>query len=219
LLKTQALELAMRIAILGAGNVGGGFARAATAAGHDVVLTAAHPEKAQAVAAEIGAEAAGTNAAAVDGAQVVVLAVPGSAAPAVAAEIAPAAGGSVIVDATNPLNESFSDLAVEGVSGAEDVQRAASGVPVVKAFNTVFAGRYGNATENGSPLQVLLAGDDADAKARVGGLAESLGFAAVDAGSLRFARTLEELAFLNITLNATKGWSWQSHFQLVGPTC
>ena len=35
---------------------------------------------------------------------------------------------------------------------------------------------------------------------------------------LRFARTLEELAFLNITLNAGNGWVWQNHFQLVGPT-
>ena len=48
----------MRIAIIGAGNVGGGLGRAAVAAGHDVVITAAHPEKAQAVAAEIGAQSA-----------------------------------------------------------------------------------------------------------------------------------------------------------------
>ena len=48
----------MRIAVIGAGNVGGGLGRAAVAAGHDVVVTAAHPEKAQAVAAEIGAQSA-----------------------------------------------------------------------------------------------------------------------------------------------------------------
>jgi predicted dinucleotide-binding enzyme len=47
----------MRIAVIGAGNVGGGLARAATQAGHDVVIGAAHPEKAQAVAAEVGATA------------------------------------------------------------------------------------------------------------------------------------------------------------------
>ena len=46
----------MRIAVIGAGNVGGGFSRAAVAAGHDVVLTAAHPEKARAVATEVGAQ-------------------------------------------------------------------------------------------------------------------------------------------------------------------
>jgi 8-hydroxy-5-deazaflavin:NADPH oxidoreductase len=42
--------------------------------------------------------------------------------------------------------------------------------------------------------------------------------APIDAGGLRFARTLEELAFLNISLNAANGWAWQSAWQLVGPT-
>ena len=91
-------------------------------------------------------------------------------------------------------------------------------MPVVKAFNTVFAGRYAAPTENGESLQVLLAGDDADARARVAELATSLGFAPIDAGGLRQARALEEMAFLNITLNATNGWAWQSAWQLVGPT-
>ena len=48
----------MRIAVIGAGNVGGGFSRAAVAAGHDVVISAAHPEKAQALASRVGAQAA-----------------------------------------------------------------------------------------------------------------------------------------------------------------
>jgi 8-hydroxy-5-deazaflavin:NADPH oxidoreductase len=208
----------MRIAIIGAGNVGGGFARAAVAAGHEIVLSATHAEKADAVAAQSGARAAASNAAAVEGAQMVVLAVPGTAAPAVVAELAPALQNAVVVDATNPLNASFSGLDVTGVSGAEDVQQAAGSVPVVKAFNTVFASRYAAPTENGEALQVLMAGDDADAKARVADVATSLGFAPVDAGGVRLARALEEMAFLNITLNATNGWAWQSAWQLVGPT-
>ena len=208
----------MRIAIIGAGNVGGGFARAAVAAGHEVVISATHAKKAEAVAAETGARAVASNVDAVQGAQVVVLAVPGTAAPAVATELAPALQDAVIVDATNPLNASFSGLDVTGVSGAEDVAQAARSVPVVKAFNTVFASRYAAPTENGEPLQVLLAGDDAAAKTRVAEVATSLGFTPMDAGGIRLARALEEMAFLNITLNATNGWAWQSAWQLVGPT-
>jgi predicted dinucleotide-binding enzyme len=208
----------MRIAVIGAGNVGGGFSRAAVAAGPDVVISAAHPEKAQAVAAEVGAQAADSNTAAVQGAQVVVLAVPGTAAPTVVAELAPVLGGAVVVDATNPLNATFDGLAIEGISGAEAVQRAAGSTPVVKAFNTVFASRYATPAEQGSPLTVLVAGDDAAARGTVAELATSLGFAPVEAPSLRFARTLEELAFLNIALNAGNGWVWQDHFQIVGPT-
>jgi hypothetical protein len=182
------------------------------------VLSAASPEKAEAVAAEIGARSAATNAAAVDGAEVVLLAVPGTTASSVAAEVASSLSGAVIVDATNPLNETYSDLSIAGTSGAEAVQQSAGAVPVVKAFNTIFASRHAAPTEGGRPLQVLVAGDDAEAKARVADLASSLGFAPVDAGGLRLARSLEEIAFLNITLNATKGWAWQSAFQLVGPT-
>src|SRR5215211_4411993 len=138
----------MRIAIMGVGNVGSGFGRAAVQAGHDVVLAAVHLEKARSVAEEIGATAAESNAAAVEGARAVVLAVPASVAPAIAAEVASAlAPGAVVIDATNPLNETFSDLAVEGTSGAEDVQNRAGGAPVVKAFNTVFASRYPSPTE------------------------------------------------------------------------
>lgn len=143
----------MRIAVIGAGNVGGGFARAAVAAGHEVVVTAAHADKAEGVAAESGARAAASNLSAVEGAQVVVLAVPGTVAPAVVAELAPALQDAVVVDATNPLNASFSGLDVTGISGAEDVQQAAGSVPVVKAFNTVFASRYAAPTENGEPCR------------------------------------------------------------------
>ena len=208
----------MRIAVIGAGNVGGGFSRAAVAAGHDVVISAAHPEKAQALAAEVGARAAESNTAAAQGADVVLLAVPGTAAPAVAAELAPVLNGGIVVDATNPLNATYSDLEFEGNSGADAVQQAVGSKPVVKAFNTVFASRYAAPTEQGTPLQVVIAGDDAAARSAVAQLAGSLGFVPVEAPGLRFARTLEEIAFLNITLNATNGWAWQSAFQLVGPT-
>ena len=119
----------MRIAVIGAGNVGGGFSRAAVAAGHDVVISAAHPEKAQALAAEVGAQAAESNTAAVQGAQVVILAIPAAGAAAVAAEVAPVASGAVIVDATNPLNATFDGLAIEGISGADAVQQAAGRHP------------------------------------------------------------------------------------------
>ena len=208
----------MKIAVVGAGNVGASFARAAVAAGHTVTLSAASAEKAAAVAAEVGAAAAVSNAAAVVDADLVFLAVPHAALAAVAADIREAAAGIPVVDATNPLNDTYTDLAIEGVSGAEDLQALLPGSPVVKAFNTVFASRYGTPTEDGRALPAFIAGDDAGAKATVGALATSLGFQTLDVGGLRQARGLEELAFLNIGLNAANGWSWQSAWTLVGPT-
>lgn len=207
----------MNIAILGAGNVGGGLAAAATAAGHDVVVSATDPASAQQTAAKAGARAAGSNAEAVQSADVVVLAVPHGAVAGIVTELGDALTGKVVVDATNPLDDTYSDLTTSGVSAAEQLQQQLPGATVVKALNTVFASRYADPTEEGKPLDALLAGDDAGAKSTVASLVGSLGLRPVDAGSLRMARTLEELAFLNISLNASHGWSWQSAFRLVGP--
>jgi 8-hydroxy-5-deazaflavin:NADPH oxidoreductase len=104
-----------------------------------------------------------------------------------------------------------------GASAAEELQRQLPGARVVKALNTVFASRYANPTEGGRPLDALVAGDDSAAKSTASALVESLGCRAVDAGGLRMARTLEEPAFLNISLNAANGWTWQSAFRLAGP--
>lgn len=207
----------MNIAIIGAGNVGGGLAAAATKAGHGVVISASTPTNAQDTAAQAGAKAAGSNAEAVKGADVVVLAVPHGAVAHVVADLGADLDGKTVVDATNPLNDTYSDLTTSGVSAAEALQQQAPGAKVVKALNTVFASRYANPTEDGQPLDAFLAGDDAAAKTQVAELVASLGLRPVDLGGLRMARTLEELAFANISLNAANGWAWQSAFRLVGP--
>ena len=207
----------MKIAIIGAGNVGGALAAASTKAGHQVVLAAADPAHAEQAAQAAGATAAASNAEAVHGADVVVLAVPGSAVAAVTAELGAALDGKTVVDSTNPLNDTYTGLTTTGVSAAELLQEQAPGAKVVKAFNTIFAGRHASPTENGEPLDAFLAGDDTAAKTQVADLATSLGYRVVDAGGLRMARSLEEMAFLNISLNAGNGWSWQSGWKLVGP--
>jgi NADPH-dependent F420 reductase len=208
----------MRIAIIGAGNVGGGVAAAAVKAGHDVVLSAADAASASRTAASTGASAAGNNVEAVKGADLVLLAVPHSTVSSVVTELADALAGTTLVDATNPLNDTYSDLTTSGVSAAEQLQQLVPGASVVKAFNTILASRHAAPTEEGVPLDAFLAGDDTSAKARTAEFAESLGYRAVDAGGLRMARSLEEMAFLNISLNARNGWSWQSGWKLVGPT-
>jgi NADPH-dependent F420 reductase len=209
----------MRIGIIGVGNVGAGLSRAAVAAGHSVALSAAHPDRAAAVAAATGASAEASNAEVAKASDLIVLAVPYGAVAEVAADLAPVVAGKIVIDATNPLNESFSDLVVDTTtSGGEAVAQQLPGASVVKAFNTVLASRLGSPSEQGAPLDAYYAGDDADAKAVVGEFAESLGFRPVDAGSLRMSRALEEMALLNIVLNASNGWAWQSGWKLVGPT-
>ena len=206
----------MRIAVLGAGNVGTALATAAVRAGHDVRITASMPEHAATAATATGATAVDSNSEAVRGVDLVVLAVPGRETSTVATEITGHLLGLVVVDATNPLAETGGDLSLTGISGAADIQARISDAVVVKAFNTIFAARYAAPAEDGQPLDVLIAGDDADAKAVVAAFAASLGFRALDVGGMRFARSLEEMALVNIAMNAANGWPWRSAWRLVG---
>ncbi|MBA2443997.1 MAG: NADPH-dependent F420 reductase [Nocardioidaceae bacterium] len=209
----------MRIAIIGAGNVGAALAQASIKAGHEVTISAAGAEHAEAVAKQSGATAAASNIEAVQAGDAIVLAVPHAATSAIADELAYALSGKIVIDATNPLNETFTGLVTEGgVSAAESLQERLPDANVVKAFNTIVAGRHSTPTQDGESLDAFIAGDDDEAKSKVADFASSLGYRVIDAGSLRMARSLEEMAFLNITLNASNGWPWQSAWKLVGPT-
>jgi 8-hydroxy-5-deazaflavin:NADPH oxidoreductase len=201
----------MRVAIIGAGNVGKALATSITRAGHDVTITAKHTEHAQAAAEQAGAIAAASNVAAVTDADVVILAVPFSGAgEEVAAEIRDEVAGKTVVDVTNPLTADYSGLATD-TSAAEEFQRQLPDASVVKAFNTIFASNQANPTPD---IDGYVAADDEKAKQRVISLVESMGFTPLDVGPLSSARFLEGMAFLNIGLNAQNGWSWTSAWKL-----
>jgi predicted dinucleotide-binding enzyme len=208
----------MRIAIVGAGNVGSAVARGVAKAGHSVTVTATDPAHAQSVAEQVGGTAAASVADAARDADAVVLAVPWGAVPEVAGQLGDAAAGKVVIDATNPMKADFSGLAVTDRSGAEELQARLPGAPVVKAFNTVFAANQADPAVDGVVLDGFYAGDDARAKETVRDLLAAIGYRPVDAGPLAAALALEHMAFLNIGLNAAHGWSWQSGWKLVGPT-
>ena len=207
----------MKIFVIGAGNVGGGQIRLAIKAGHQVSVFAEPSEQLVELIAETGATHVNSIAEGAKGVDLVYLAIPASAVATVAAELKPVIGNAVLIDGTNPLNATFSDLEYKGESGAADLQALLPEVKVVKAFNTVFAGRYGNPAQHGHALQVFIAGNDDGANEKVAEYAKSLSFDPVILGGLRFAKSMEELAFLNIAFNATKGLSWQSAWSLTGP--
>lgn len=205
----------MKVAIIGAGNVGKALGTSLTRAGHEVTITASNLASAEAAASEIGAQPVASNVDAVTGSDVVILAVPyASAGAQVAAEIADAATGRVVIDATNPIKADFSGLATTETSGAERFQQLLPGASVVKAFNTVLAANQADAQAAGTPIDGYVAGDDAAAKRTVLALVESIGLEPLDVGPLRAARTLEAMAYLNIGLNATNGWGWTSAWRL-----
>ena len=207
----------MNIAIIGAGNVGRALATSALRSGHSVTVSSASGDTAAKLAEETGAKAAASNRAAAEGAELVVLAVPYAAIVDVLDDVGPALAGKIVVDATNPLKADGSGLAVEGTSGAEKIQARLPQSRVVKAFNMQLAARQTDPRIAGLNVDGFVAGDDDEAKAVVLGLVKAIGFNPIDAGPLAMARTLEAMAFLNISLQVRNNWSWQAGWKLVGP--
>ena len=192
----------MKVTVIGAGNMGAGFVKQLTAAGHQVSVTARSAEKAQAVAvANPGASAiAVANAAA--SADVFVLAT-GYGDAVDALKSVGDLSGKVVIDITNPLTADYMGLTLgHSTSAAEEIAKALPGVEIVKGFNTVFAQVLAEGANfgNGQSVTVFVASDSNRAKQTAKALAESMGFATVDAGGLKNARYLEPLAGLNIYL-------------------
>jgi predicted dinucleotide-binding enzyme len=204
----------MRIAIIGAGNVGGALGTRWTQRGHEVVFGSRdpHSEKMQKLLAATGAGAAGIRDAVADAA-VVVLATPWDATQGCIV----AAGdltGKIVLDATNPLQNMQLALG-HTTSAAEQVTVWADGAAVVKAFNSTGAGNMLNPDYAGQKPTMFLCGNNASAKQVIGGLIEEIGFEAVDAGPLTSARYLEPLAALWITLAYAQGLGPNIAFKLL----
>ena len=207
----------MNIAIIGAGNVGRALATSAIRTGHSVTVSSASGDTARKLAEETGAKAATSNRAGAEGAELVVLAVPYTAMVDLLDDVGPALAGKIVVDATNPLKADYSGLAVEGTSGAEEIQARLPQSRVIKAFNTQFASRQTDPRIAGLSVDGFVAGDDEEAKAVVLDLVKGMGFNPIDAGQLAMSRALEAMAFLNISLQIKNDWSWQAGWKLVGP--
>ena len=191
------------ISIIGLGNMASALADRAVAGGNAVEIIGRDPAKANELAAALGGATVGTAGTAPAG-DIVILAVPYASAAAVVSQYGDALHGKVIVDITNPITpDSKGFVTPDGSSGAQEIAKAApAGANVVKAFNTLFSDVLAAGPAEGRPLDVFIAGDDAQAKARVSAFIESLGLRPMDTGQLPMARALENVALLQLGLVA-----------------
>ena len=188
-----------RVSIIGTGNMGQAIAALAAKGGNSVELIGS---------ADTDKQVTG---------DVVVLAVYYPAVADVLATRGESLAGKVVVDITNPLDlATFDSLTVPADgSAAAEIAAALPQSRVLKAFNTTLAGTLAAGSVGPLPTTVLIAGDDADAKSLLAGIVTAGGLRAVDAGSLRRARELEALGFLQLTLAAGEKISWTGGFGLV----
>ena len=211
----------MKLAIIGAGNVGGTLGSAwATKGGHEVFFGVRSPnsDKTQALVDALGGKArAGTAAEAVAFGEMIVLATPWTATEAAIRSMGDL-NGRTILDATNPLAMGPDGLGLEighSISAGEKVQGWAKGASVFKTLNTTGFGNMANPVFHGVKSVMFVAGDDTAKKPKVIELVAALGFEVVDAGPLRNARLLEAHAMLWIELALKRGLGRDWAFALV----
>lgn len=190
------------ISIIGSGGMAAAIGGLAASAGHTVEVMSRDAARARALAGQFGTGATtGTFGAAPVG-EMVVLAVPYSVVLDVVKQYGQALAGKLLVDITNPVDSAFTSFVTPKDScGAQEIAKAApADANVVKAFNTQFSHVLAAGPVDGQPLDVFLAGDDSQAKARVSAFIESLGLRAMDIGQLPMARTLEHMCLLSLGL-------------------
>ena len=214
----------MNVTIIGAGNMGRGIGTRLLSGGHSVTLVDREPESATALAEQLASSA--KNGAMVQTAafgspiedQVVILAVPFGATSSIIEQYDSKLSGKTVVDISNPLNPTYDGLAVPaGTSAAEEIAKEVpNGTKVIKAFNTIFAGTLEKGEVDNKPLDILIAGDDAEAKSKVAELIKDGGLRPIDTGPLSRARQLEGIGFLHITLQKTLATNWKSTVKILG---
>jgi hypothetical protein len=201
----------MRIGILGSGQVGQALARGYARHGHEVRIGTRQ--------AEVAGLPTGSPAQVADGAELVVLAVRGSAAVDLVRSLAGELDGKVLVDATNPLDAAAGAPRLfvgHTDSLGEQVQRAAAGARVVKAYNTVGNALMVDPRLPGGPPSMFIGGDDEAAKATVAGLLRDTGWDVVDLGGIEASRWLEPMCMAWVAHGVRTG-TWGHAFRLLRP--
>src|ERR1700722_1217830 len=191
------------ISIIGSGNMASAIGALAVKGGNAVEVMGRDAAKAAALASALGNGAtAGTWGAAPAG-DIVILAVLFANAAPVVSQYGDALAGKIIVDITTPFNASATGLAIpDDTSIAQMVAEAApASAHVVKAFNTLFR----DVLATGGPLDVFMAGDDAQAKASLSVFITSLGLRSQDTGDLSMAHWLEGAGLLGVGVGRGAG--------------
>jgi len=186
------------ISIIGTGNMARTIGTLAVAGGNTVEVIGRDRSKAAALAEALGGRATTGEFGTVPAGDIVIVAVLYADVVPVVRRYGNALAGKVIVDISNPFNATADGLAIpESTSVAEEVVHVAPpGASVVKAFNTIF----GVALAKGRPLDVFIAGDDAQTKADVAEFVRSLDLRPLDVGGLHMAHWLEGMGLIAVGL-------------------
>ena len=192
----------MRIAVIGAGNVGGSLGRGWSKRGHQVRYGVPNPAD-----AKYRDLPAATPAVAAADADAIVLATPWPATEAAVRGLGDLSG-RLVIDCTNPLGMGADGLGLvvgHSISGGELIAQWGAPAAVFKTFNTTGFNNMADLSGYSVTPVMFVAGDDSARKPAVLDLVRDIGFEAIDAGPLQIARLLEPFGMLWIDQALNRG--------------
>jgi len=202
-------HLLITIAVIGGtGPEGTGLALRWARAGYRVIIGSRSVEKAEAAAREVNERIGGeavrgmVNAEAAEACDIAILTVPYAAHMATLESVRPGLAGKILIDVTVPIlppKVSVVHMPAQGSAAQEAQAVLGEQVRVVSAFQNVSHEHL--AQDHPVPCDVLVTGDDVEAKAQVLRLVEAAGMVGWDAGPLQNAMVAEGLTSVLIGIN------------------
>ena len=187
---------AMKIGVIGSGNIGGTVGGFWVKAGHQVMFSSRHPEELKPLIDDLGPLArAGTVMDAMTFGNVILIGVPYGAIPQIGKDFAGEFVGKIVIDASNAV------LARDGEPGKEaravgvgiTTAKYLAGARIVRAFNTMGVRRLAaNANRPGEPMAIPIASDDQEALRIAAKLVRDAGFEPVVIGSLERSKVFAQ---------------------------
>ena len=190
----------MRVAVIGAGNIGGTLGRAWDRAGHDVVFgvrDAADP-KVAALLGDARHASAAPVADAVQAAAAVLLAVPGAALADVVEGLGASLSSAVLIDASN-------NMAGGPMDGTATILAAVPNATVFRAFNSLGWENFADPTFGGVAADLFYCGPDGDADAVAAQLIADVGLRPVRVGDLDQVEVVDAVTRLWFALSRQRG--------------
>ncbi|HEY1375122.1 MAG TPA: NADPH-dependent F420 reductase [Candidatus Binatia bacterium] len=185
----------VKIATIGAGNIGSTVGGFWIKAGHPVLFSSRHPEELKPLVERLGALArAGTVRDALAFGDVILMAVPYGVYPQIAKDYGKEFAGKIMVDAGNAVIARDGEIAKPARENGVGLTTAKlfPGARVVRAFNILGTGRLKEMTNHSPLFAIPVAGDDQEALKVVSGLVREAGFEPVVIGGMERSKLFEQ---------------------------
>ena len=186
---------ALRIGVIGSGNIGGTIGGLWVKSGHPVMFSSRHPDELKDMVTTLGGLAqAGSVEQAIAFGDVLFIAVPYGAIPQIGRDYSAAMKGKVMLDACNAVLARDGAITNEVEQNGIGVtsQKYLAGARIVRAFNTMSYTIFAREAHRPDPkLAIPIAGDDPQALQTAAGLVRDAGFDPVVVGNLVEARRFQ----------------------------